>query len=160
MVVITRRFGLSLAAVSVVALVWSTRARAQATTGNTNTTIPFSGVMEECTPEPIAFSGRLHLLTHSTADAADGVHEGLTLNSIRVFGFGLISGARYRLMNVATSHFSEAFEGATVVTGTSQRKVIGQGPAADTTAFLQVHITMNANGEVTADSVHAHGDCP
>lgn len=116
--------------------------------------------MEECTPEPIAFFGKLHLVTHSTADAANGVHEGLTLNSIRVFGFGLVSGARYRLINVATSHFSEASEGATVVTGTSQRKVIGQGPAADTTVFFQLHVTMNANGEVTSDSSHAHGDCP
>ena len=62
------------------------------------------------------------------------------------------------MVNVSTSHFSETASDATIVTGTSEFKMIGQGPAGDTTAFLEVHVTMDANGEVTADTFHAHGN--
>jgi len=160
MVVIKCRSGLALAAITLVTLAWSTPVLAQATTDHTDTTFPFSTIMEECTPEPVAVSGKLHIVTETTTDGADGMHQAFTLNSRRVFGLGLISGARYRMVNVSTSHFSETASDATIVTGTSEFKMIGQGPAANTTAFLEVHVTMNANGEVTADSSHAHGNCP
>ena len=108
------------------------------------------GVLSYCggAGEAVELSGTLHVLTHTTLDGSGGVHTKLHRQPQGVKGTGLTTGAQYQ----GTGATQEQFNGKVgeVRTSVNNFRLIGHGPANKYLVHQTLHVTVNANGEVTA----------
>ena len=135
-------------------------AHAGATTVKSNTTIPIGGVVfNPCAGESVAFRGRLHVVFHATVDADGGFHIVGHANTQGVKGIGLTSRDSYQVIGV--SNFNLNVQPpfpveATVVTNFS---LVSKGSADNLHFHLNLHVTVNAQGDVTATVGNININC-
>jgi hypothetical protein len=141
------------AAISAVAALAPAVAAGQATTTTTNVivdeTIPADN---PCTGEVIVFTIRAHLLLHTTTDASGGTHHVVRAHGQRVFGVS-DTGTRYVGKILATT--SDQNNGSNPQNAFSDRfhfHVVSQGGSDNFFLEVRMHVTVTANGEVSASS--------
>ena len=133
-------------------------AQAQAETITDNDRSTFDGSFISCTGEFVFIEGTMHTVAHTTIDENGGFHTTFHLNTQ---GRGVSdSGAKYVFHNVFNQHL--VFTDASNATLTQTIKLIRQGsatPTDDATLKFLIHVTINANGEVTADVSKFEAEC-
>ena len=133
-------------------------AMAQATTFTESRDVPFSLVLTPeflpCLEEPIVADGSLHEVRHITLDDRGGRHV-RTLFNVQVPKFhavGVFSGNEY--LFTGPGHFelidNDLANPPRVRTFLDVYHVIGQGGTTNIVARFMFHITINAEGEVSA----------
>lgn len=145
---------LALAAALLASVAGAAPTRAAANTATYQQTFPFATVypaQATCTGEPIRVGGEVHLVAHVTVDEHGGGVVVLHSNLQGASGTGLLSGTAYEVVTVGNRH-GEAVYGSLPQTFTTQVRSLvvapgGQNNFAMTNAF---HVTINANGELTA----------
>ena len=141
-----------------VILVGPSAAMAQATTFTESRDVPFSLVLTPqfvpCLEEPIVADGTLHEVRHVTLDDSGGRHV-RTLFNVQVPKFsavGVFSGTEY--LFTGPGHFEINDDNLAnpprVRTFFDVYHLIGPGGATNILARFMFHITINAEGEVTA----------
>ena len=135
-------------------------AAANATTSTTNEiideTIP---APNPCTGEVIVFTIRAHFLVHTTVDANGGTHHVVLVHGQRVFGVSE-TGTRYVGKIVATT--IDQNNGSNARNAFSDRfhfHVVSQGGSDNFFLEFRIHVTVNANGEVSAAFTHFSAEC-
>ena len=116
--------------------------------------IPISiGVFVPCANggagEFVLLSGNLHSLFHFTDDGAGGFHAMNENNPQGISGTGTITGDKYQGTGVTLSHFNTSglpFNQTFV----NNFRIIGQGTDNNYLVHQTFHITVNANGQLTA----------
>ncbi len=128
-----------------------------------NARVPDSGVLDNpCTGEPIFYEGFVHVVLTAGVSAGGQAHFKGELNS-HLSGVSP-SGAKYQIVTVSNDHeiFDvEDFEPFNF-TSTGTFNVIRQGedsPEDDVKGRFIFHLTINANGEVTAVQSEFEADC-
>jgi hypothetical protein len=98
--------------------------------------------------EDIELSGTLHDLFHVASDGAGGFHVRTLDNPQGVSGTGLTTGVKYQGTGVTQDQFNAkaGFEETFV----NNFRIIGQGPGNNLLVHDNFHVTLNANGEITA----------
>lgn len=130
-----------------------------ASTFTTNEVIPFGFTALECGFEPIEVSGRLHLVMHGTITSSGHVNAVGHVNPQNIRGFGLTTGTKYLapgMLQTATN-----MNGPAPLTDTfvNNFHLIGQGDAPDFLFHQNLHLTVNANGDVTAVVDNTNFEC-
>src|SRR5215211_5830985 len=111
----------------------------------TSTTIPLDVVRSgDCTGEDVQLSGTIHLVSQTQPDGSEVGH----FNYQNVSGVGLTSGTTYRASTVDTFRLEAPFPSD--ITSVSSFHLISQGKQDNLLVNVLFHITVNANGEVTA----------
>jgi hypothetical protein len=141
--------GLALAAI----LTHSTVTRA-ATTYTSNFSVPISYTgytycYSNGASEYIQISGTIHFLTHTTLDSQGGAHIVYHTNYAGVSGVGMTTGAKYQASG-SSQYTYNARSLPYTTTGTSSFRLIGQGQNTNYLVHYTFHVTVNANGELTA----------
>ncbi len=116
-------------------------------------------VFVPCTGEIIHVDGELHTLITYTINenhvsgTAHFQPQGMT-------GYSLITGAKYQGTGVTQRRFNASLQsGQTVMTFVNNFRIIGQGDAANVLVHQTTHITINANGVVTATTDNIGAEC-
>lgn len=138
-----------------------TSTMAQATTVTSNATFPFTDTAVACDGEAINLTGKMHVLAHVTTDARSGRHVELQISTENVKGIGTISGNEYvssSTHNINTND-AETLSGQSEYTETTKFLLAGKGKLSDLFAKTTLHITVNANGEVTAEVTKVECRC-
>lgn len=111
----------------------------------TSTTIPLNAIRSnDCTGEQVELSGTIHLVSQTQRDGSIVGH----FNYQQVSGVGLTSGTEYRGSTVDNFRLSEPFPSD--ITSVSSFHLIGQGTEDNLLVNDLLHITVDANGNVTA----------
>jgi hypothetical protein len=125
----------------------------------TNVFIPFStSLSNPCLGETVALTGSLHLLV-IVQETANGTHVLTHAQPQGIEGTGLTSGEMYRGTGVTMSSVFLQPPPPFDVTFVNNFRIIG---AADANSFMvhtTVHITVNANGEITANVIQTDVSC-
>ena len=124
--------------------------KVQAATVTNDIHVPVSGTAVSDCPggESVDFSGSAHLLFHVTINSDGGESADFHINSQGVSGIGEISGAKYQIPEEV--HINTNGHVGVVTTTTLSEKLIGQGPDNNEVMHMTFHVTVNANGTVTA----------
>lgn len=132
-------------------------AHAQAQTRTVNTRIPVIATVAIPDGEAVQLSGTAHVLFHVTRDNAGGFHLKAHVNGQGISGTGQTSGAKYQGTSAFnfTANVGAPKDAASEFTGVANVGLIGEGRAPDLRLHLNVHGTVNANGEVTATVANA-----
>ena len=108
--------------------------------------------------EIVTLSGRLRGLFHLTLDAGGGGHIVFSSNPQGVSGVGETSGERYRGTGISRqTHnfiglpFSDTF--------VNDFRIIGQGAGNNLLIHSNLHLTINANGEITTFVDNFRAEC-
>jgi hypothetical protein len=132
---------------------------AQATTFTQRFTVPFSlDDFNPCTGEPVILSGELRIKTHTTIDSNGDIHATFSLVPQHVIGEGA-SGSTYRAVGGHREHINYGTGSPLTFTLTDTFNLISQGGGDNYTAFTLSHVTVNANGVVTADTFLIRAEC-
>jgi len=128
-------------------------ALAKATTFTDNVKVPIDiFVFVPCAAggagEYVVLSGTLHVLFRTTIDSKGGFHTKFHFQPQGITGSGFTTGDKYQGTGVTqgTDNGKVGF----VSTFVNNFKVIGQGPGNNFMIHENFHITVNANGQVTA----------
>jgi hypothetical protein len=123
--------------------------------------------------EPVALTGRVHVVITTTFDASGGVHVIVHETLSDMSGVGLTTGTKYRATGTAP-RFDEGGlvsvnqemiwmtpqpEGRFEATFVNNFHIIGQGPGNNLVGQVMTHVTANANGVLTAQVENGHADC-
>jgi hypothetical protein len=98
--------------------------------------------------EIVVLNGILHTVINTTIDATGGVHVKTHSQPQGLTGFGLDTGDKYNGVGVTQEQFNigKGFEDTFV----NNFRIIGQGPGNNFMVHQDLHVTVNANGTVTA----------
>ena len=125
------------------------QAYAAAQTSTTVVKIPVDfNLFIPCAGEEVRLTGKLHLLIHVTLDNAGGFHSNLRANPQGITGTGLTTGDKYQSTGASNTQFNTKV-------GNEETFVfifnfIGQGNGNKLMVHVTHHVTVNANGIVTA----------
>jgi hypothetical protein len=114
-------------------------------------------MVNPCNGESVHLTGTFQIVLHETQDASGGSHFIAEGNAKGIRGVGT-SGTQYR----ATGGFWDEFNtnGRTEVSNSvSVFNIISKGPAPNFISEVNVKLTVNANGEVTAEFEHGNERC-
>ena len=103
-----------------------------------------------CAGEDIHFSGAYHVEIQTTIDAGGGFHTQFTANDNNFSGVGVSSGTQYRRVGATNQTINFSGQAPYETTFTNSFNFIGQGASNNTLLIATFHVTINANGEVTA----------
>jgi hypothetical protein len=150
---------LAVVVVSVTALVGAASSQAAV---ESNVAAPYEGeVFVPCADggasESIAFAGALHVLSTVTEDAAGGVHLVLQTQPMGIKGVGQTTGDLYQSTGVTRANLNASY--AAELTLINNFRIVGQGRDNNFLVHETLHITVNANGMVTAAGDHFDIDC-
>lgn len=136
-------------------------ARAQATTVTSNASFPFTDTAVACDGDTVNISGRMHLLAHVTTDARGGRHVTLQINTEGVKGVGQTSGGEYvsSATNNESINDSDTTGGQSEYTVTTKFLLAGKGKLSDLLTKVTMHVTVNADGEATAEVTNVVAEC-
>ena len=110
--------------------------------------------------EVVRISGTAHFVQTDTEDKSGGSHLKGHNHYQGVSGEGLTTGDNYQVQGSTGGHtISRGAESTTIVTSIVRLRFIGHGPANNFTVSVHTHITINANGEVTAEHNSGEVDC-
>ncbi len=108
--------------------------------------------------EDVYLSGDLHIVSHITIDAGGGDHLEDHYQPQGISGVGMTSGARYQATGV--TRYGENFRALPYnYTFVNNFRIIGEGPGNNYLLHETFHITVNANGELTASADNFGVDC-
>jgi predicted extracellular nuclease len=98
--------------------------------------------------ELVLLSGTQHALFHVTTDNQGGLHLKSTIQFQGVSGIGQSSGDKYQATGASQSE-------TTITAGSEQTlvnsfKIIGEGPGNNLLVRQTTHVTITANGDLTA----------
>jgi len=115
-------------------------------------------IFQECIGEEVDLEGTIHTIIRTTVDANGGMHVGVRAR-IKAQGTGATTGGKYvvSLQNVMKENVTGA--GAMTQVLEVDSHIIGQGKSPNFVAVVRVHMTVNANGVVTVDSVEVSSRC-
>jgi hypothetical protein len=102
------------------------------------------------TGDVVHVSGPLHIVVDETVDSAGGIHFKEHFQPQGVSGVDLTTGAQYQATGVTQEQEIITANGAANLTFVNNFRLIGQGPNNNYTVHENTHITINANGDVTA----------
>ena len=131
----------------------------RASTFTTNEVIPFAFESVECGYETVALSGRLHLVTHGTISSSGHVNAVAHVNPQNIRGFGLTTGTVYLAPGMAQTVTNMNGPAPLTDTFVNNFHLVGHGDAPDFLFHQNVHLTINANGDVTAAFDHVNLEC-
>lgn len=130
----------------------ATTAHAQANTTTTNQTLTLSNVtVNACNGEPVALTGRIHLVTHFTQSSSGSTNFTLHSNYEEVQGTGQQTQTLYR--GVSSNTHKDTNNGPTPqfeFTNVDRFRLISLGPSPNLIVNTTVHTTVNSNGEATS----------
>ena len=136
-------------------LVFTNIGFAKATTMTDNVVVPFTGqVPVPCAPaggdEFINVSGNLHMLTEVTENASGGYHLVILHNPQGITGYGQTTGDEYQgtgstLTETNISGLPSQY------TYVNNFRIIGHNTGNNYLIHETTHVTINAQGETTAD---------
>jgi hypothetical protein len=113
-----------------------------------------------CTSQPIALHGTVHMFINYTSNA-NSFHFEMHTNTQDVTGVGLVDGMKYNLVNGSNinvnSNTNSGSQMEMMLNG--EFDLIGQGSAPNQRARFVIHVTTDANGNVTADFVKGSTIC-
>ena len=108
----------------------------------------------------VALSGEVEVVSHSSTDANGGVHFSFHVRPSSVTGVGATSGLTSRGTGGGlVSQFDAADGFPAVYSMINNFRIIGQGPGNNLLMHMTIHMTMNANGEQTAQVDLSSQDC-
>jgi hypothetical protein len=102
-----------------------------------------------CAGEEVHLTGKVHLLIHVTLDNAGGAHVKLQDNDQGISGTGLTTGDKYH--RTGASNFQFNTKVGDEETFVLIFNFIGQGNGNKLLVHVTHHVTVNANGIVTAE---------
>ena len=106
--------------------------------------------------EEVLLSGNLHLLFHVTENA-NGLHIKSLANPQGITGLGAVTGDRYHGTGMTGDNLNVGLgENFTFV---NNFRIIGAGPGNNFLVHQNVHVTFNANGELTAEVDNFRAEC-
>lgn len=107
--------------------------------------------------EWVELTGTLHFLFHTTIDNQGGFHSKFHFQSRGITGLGLTTGDKYQGINVlqGTTNGNVGF----TQTLENNFRIVGQGPGNNFWLHQTIHVTFNANGEVTASVENVRSGC-
>ena len=145
------RLPAALVAIALLSALGVPPAQAQAIVNTDVTTTPFvldwSVYTKEGFIEVAHFEGEMQIVSHTTANRNQGMTHILT--NIHALGVGTVTGDTYEFMDSTNERITFdrlPFEGTLVY----DRRIIGPGPENNRVVHWTLHVTINANGEVTA----------
>jgi hypothetical protein len=146
-------------------LLHSTFAAARALTETTNLSIPtdlavFIPCANNGAGEVVQLSGPLHVLFHFTISARDKIVIKSHFQPQGISGVGQTTGDKYRATGVTQE--TTTFDGTGVpfeTTLVNNFRIIGQGPGNNLLVHQNMHVTINAKGEVTVFVDNFKFDC-
>jgi hypothetical protein len=107
----------------------------------------------------VTLTGDLHVLIHETIDSSGGYHFDAHFQPQGISGIGATSGAKYQGTGETSFRFNvpgpPPFEQSFV----NNFKIIGQGPGNNFLIHENMHITVNANGDLTVFQDNFSADC-
>ena len=157
--------GVLAVALGLAGLARTTPVLAKATTFTDNVRVPINiSVFVPCAAggagEIVDLSGPLHVLFHITVDNNGGVHIKTHAQPQGVRGVGQTTGDQYQGTGVTQDHFNVGSDGLPVTfTFVNNFRIIGQGPGNNSLVHETFHVTVNANGELTADVDNFRVEC-
>ena len=123
-----------------------------------DTRVPFTAeFVNPCNGELVPLEGYVHFVDRTTIDGAGGVHGGTYLNTQGIHGVGATTGAKYT--SIFSDDFSAKVQYGEEVTEVLHQFIIGQGDVPDFEAHAVLHITVNANGDMTAFVDNFSAEC-
>ena len=137
---------------------------AQATTTTTNEFVPFAQLaFVPCANggagELVLIEGTLHIQSHTTINK-NRVSLKIHFQPQGATGTGLTTGDTYHATGVTQEHDSLPITGgAANFTFINNFRVIGPGPDNNLLVKQTVHVTVNANGEVTSEVDNTSAEC-
>ena len=117
-------------------------------------TIPYDTIFPGPDPEPIHLTGVMHMMVATTTDAHDGLHSVSQIRLGGVSGIGLISGATYRASGIVQNTMNMKAPFPMEYTTALHMNIIGAGSVENLVMYMIIHLTINANGEITAEFTH------
>jgi hypothetical protein len=133
------------------------RAFAQATTITDNQTVPIDFIATACNGETVTISGDSHVLIHATT-TSDGHTTFKTHIQFHLSGTSA-SGIRYNANETVDSTEITSTGAAQVLTSVGQLHLISQGGTDNLVVRTTIHVTVNANGQITSTSFEFTTDC-
>lgn len=126
-----------------------------ATTTTTNEFIPVAiGVFIPCANggagENVVLTGELHILSHVTISNSGNVSLKIHFQPQGISGDGQVTGDKYQGTGVTQEHVNINNPLPFVDTFVNNFRMIGQGPGNNFSVHQNVHVTVNANGDVTS----------
>ncbi len=120
-------------------------------TSTVNLSVPTAfEVVAPCGGESVALSGDLHILIHQTVNGNNVVLK-THVQPQGISGVGLVSGDSYHSTGVTQETVAGSFKnGRFVDTFVNNFRIIGQGTGNNLLVHETFHLTVNANGDVTA----------
>ena len=106
--------------------------------------------------EDVLLSGNLHDLIHVTVND-NSVHVKTHDQPQGISGTGVVTGDKYQATGVTQDEFNTSF--GMEETFINNFRIIGQGPGNNFLVHENFHITINANGTVTASHDNFTVDC-
>ena len=151
---------LALCAAAIILCGTQTAVRAQATTVTSNASFPFTETTATCSEQFVTLTGKMHLLAHVTTDAQGGRHATLQINTEGVKGTDA-AGNQYVSSSTNNDSLNEAGAAGSQHEDTVTTKflLLGKGNLPDLFVKTTMHVTVNANGEVTAEVTNVVAQC-
>lgn len=116
-----------------------------------NESIPFeASVTIPKTGDVVQLSGALHYKVDETFDSAGGLQFKIQMQPQGVSGVDLTTGVKYQGNGGTQTMEIFTANGAVSLTSVNNFRIIGQGPDNNYTVHENFHVTINANGDVTA----------
>jgi hypothetical protein len=107
-------------------------------------------LLNPCTGHLIAFAGDDDAVVHVTLDPTGGLHR-VSVDHLAITGTDLVTGATFRAVGAVVGQDSLDLSGSrsefTLKQGTN---FIGPGPGNNLIQHETIHVTVDANGDVTA----------
>lgn len=107
--------------------------------------------------ELVVLSGNLHVLLRFTVDHAGGIHAASHFQPQGISGLGQTTGDKYQGTGVTQDEFNAKV--GVEETFINNFRIIGQGPGNNFLIHETFHITINANGVVSAFVDNVSVDC-
>lgn len=144
-------------------LLFSAPVKAQASANTLNTTVPFMDTfLVPCANggagELVDLSGDLHVLFHTTVNGNNGrLYQHFQPQGVS--GVGETTGDTYHAVGITQLSVNFKAGSDFVTTFVNNFRLIGQGPGNNFQVHENFHITVNANGDITAFHDNATFDC-
>ncbi len=126
----------------------------------TNVKVPVAiGVLVPCAPDFVVLTGNLHILITFEDDGAGGFHGSSHFDPQGVSGTSVFTGDKYQGTGVTRQNFSVQPPFPFETTFVNNFRIIGQGPGNNLLVHANTHLTIDANGNVTATVANVSISC-
>ena len=112
-----------------------------------------------CVSETVLLTGDIHTLVTSETDENGGVHFQFHNQPIGLSGEGSVTGDQYLFAGLTQRHTSDHTDLPFETTFVNNFRIIRQGSGDNLMVHATLHVTMNANGDVTADVSNTSLEC-